>query len=632
MAKEGAILTRVSYPEDLKHLSLAELEELCSDLRTFIIESLASNPGHLASSLGTVELSVALHYIFNTPDDKLIWDVGHQSYTHKILTGRKEKFQSLRTYKGISGFPKMSESVYDSFGTGHSSTSISAALGMAIASKLQGNSTRQHIAIIGDGSMTGGMAFEGLNNAGTANANLLVILNDNGIAIDESVGALNNYLTDITTSPAYNRMKNKVWNLLGGNTNRYKKHKTAVSKILHATKSTLLHSSNLFESLNLRYFGPIDGNNVETLVKVLDDLKKIEGPKLLHIITKKGKGLEKAENNPVVYHAPGLYDAFTGEIKSSGSDNTPLRFQDVFGETILELAKQNSKIVGITPAMPSGCSLNLMMKEMPERAFDVGIAESHAVTFAAGLACQGLVPFCNIYSSFMQRAYDQVIHDVALQELPVIFCLDRAGLVGEDGATHQGVFDMAFFRPIPNLTICSPLNEEELRNMMFTAQLEGAGSYVIRYPRGKGILHKWRTPFRKLEKGKGQQIREGKDAAILSIGFLGNKALEAAKILSTLGIEVAIYDMRFLKPIDEELLHEVFSTYNKVLSVEDGCLKGGLASAILEFMNENHYSAEFKSLGIPDRFIEQGSLTDLYKECEIDEEAIVSAIKEIISR
>ncbi len=622
------MLEQVNSPIDLRKLNPSDLPTICKEIREFIIGSLANNPGHLGSSLGTVELATALHYVFKTPDDKLIWDVGHQAYAHKILTGRKKRFHTIRTYKGISGFPKMSESEYDAFGTGHSSTSISAALGMAVASSLQGNTKRQHIAVIGDGSMTAGMAFEALNHAGVANANILVILNDNGIAIDKNVGALSNYLTEITTSPAYNRLKNRVWNLLGGNTNRYQTHKNFVKKVLYATKSTLLNRSNLFESLNFRYFGPINGHDVENLVQVLTDLKKISGPKLLHIITKKGKGLEKAEENPVKYHAPGLFNPDTGEIIHPEKEkNVPPKFQDVFGHTLIELAEKNKQIVGITPAMPSGCSLNLMMGKMPERAFDVGIAEQHAVTFAAGLAAQGMIPFCNIYSSFMQRAYDQVIHDVALQKLPVVFCLDRGGLVGEDGTTHQGVFDLAFFRPIPNLTICSPLNEEELRNMMYTSQLEGAGTYVIRYPRGRGNMIHWKTHFKKLESGKGRQIRNGKDIAILSLGYIGNMALQASDILSALGIEIAVYDMRFLKPLDTELLHEVFNTYKKIITLEDGVLKGGLGDAVLEFMNENRYNIHVKTLGIPDRFIEHGCLNDLYRECEIDVDTIIRTVK-----
>ena len=625
---ENSILERIKLPSDLKNLSHSELKLLCSEIREHIINVLANNPGHLASSLGTVELSVALHYVFNTPDDKLVWDVGHQAYTHKILTGRKEQFHTIRTYNGLSGFPKMEESEYDSFGTGHSSTSISAALGMAIASNLEGNTTRQHIAVIGDGSMTGGMAFEGLNHAGVSKANLLVILNDNGIAIDKSVGALSHYLTTITTSAAYNRLKNKIWDFYGDG-NKGSKQKNFFRKIGVTIKSALVKQSNLFEALNFRYFGPIDGHDVENLIKILGKLSQIKGPKLLHIVTRKGKGLELAEKNPIIYHAPGLFDANTGEQVSDNNDNKPLKYQDVFGYTIVELAEKNKKIQGITPAMPTGCSLNIMMEKMPNRAFDVGIAEQHAVTFAAGLAAQGMVPFCNIYSSFMQRAYDQVIHDVALQNLNVVFCLDRGGLVGEDGATHHGVFDYAFFRPIPNLTIASPLDENELRNMMYTAQLPNKGPFVIRYPRGGSINVEWKKPFCEMEIGKGRCLKNGNKIAILSIGHIGNNALQAAKIAETLGISVGVYDMRFLKPIDESLIHEVAKTYSHIITIEDGVLNGGLGSAVAEFVADNKLQVAVHRMGIPDRFISQGSIRELQKECKIDVDAIMEKITEI---
>lgn len=624
------VLEKVNTPDDLKKLSCDELKTLCEEIRAYIIDVLANNPGHLASGLGTVELSVALHYVFNTPDDKLVWDVGHQAYPHKILTGRKNLFHTIRTYKGISGFPKMEESEYDSFGTGHSSTSISAALGMAMASRLQGNNTRQHIAVIGDGSMTGGMAFEGLNHAGDSKANILVILNDNGIAIDKSVGALSHYLTTITTSSAYNRLKNKIWDFYGEG--KGKKHKNFFRKIGLITKSALVKQSNLFEALNFRYFGPIDGHDVENLIKILGKLKDIQGPKLLHIVTRKGKGLEEAEKNPIAYHAPGLFDANTGKQVVNDSGNKPLRYQDVFGYTIVELAEQNEKILGITPAMPTGCSLNIMMDKMPHRAFDVGIAEQHAVTLAAGMAAQGMVPFCNIYSSFMQRAYDQVIHDVALQNLDVVFCLDRGGLVGEDGATHHGVFDYAYFRPIPNITIASPLDEHDLRNMMYTAQLGGKGAFVIRYPRGGCVNLDWKNPMQEIAIGKGRCLKEGDSIAILSIGHIGNAALEAAAIAETKGINVAVYDMRFIKPLDEDLVLQVASKYNDIITIENGAMKGGLGSAVVELLADNNLKVNVHRMGIPDYFVAHGSLKELHKECQIDTDAMVSMIMKIATK
>lgn len=624
------VLEKVNTPDDLKKLSCDELKTLCEEIRAYIIDVLANNPGHLASGLGTVELSVALHYVFNTPDDKLVWDVGHQAYPHKILTGRKNLFHTIRTYKGISGFPKMEESEYDSFGTGHSSTSISAALGMAMASRLQGNNTRQHIAVIGDGSMTGGMAFEGLNHAGDSKANILVILNDNGIAIDKSVGALSHYLTTITTSSAYNRLKNKIWDFYGEG--KGKKHKNFFRKIGLITKSALVKQSNLFEALNFRYFGPIDGHDVENLIKILGKLKDIQGPKLLHIVTRKGKGLEEAEKNPIAYHAPGLFDANTGKQVVNDSGNKPLRYQDVFGYTIVELAEQNEKILGITPAMPTGCSLNIMMDKMPHRAFDVGIAEQHAVTLAAGMAAQGMVPFCNIYSSFMQRAYDQVIHDVALQNLDVVFCLDRGGLVGEDGATHHGVFDYAYFRPIPNITIASPLDEHELRNIMYTAQLGGKGAFVIRYPRGGCVNLDWKNPMQEIAIGKGRCLKEGDSIAILSIGHIGNAALEAASIAETKGINVAVYDMRFLKPLDEDLVQQVASKYTDIITIENGALKGGLGSAVAEVVADSNLKVNVHRMGIPDYFVAHGSLKELHKECQIDTDAMVSMIMKIATK
>lgn len=631
--KQGELLSNIYSPADLKKLKETELPQLCEEIRQFIINETSSNPGHLGSGLGVVELTVALHYVFNTPYDKLIWDVGHQAYAHKILTGRKDLFHLNRMLDGISGFPKMSESEYDAFGVGHSSTSISAALGMATAARLQHDNKRQHIAVIGDGAMTGGQALEAMNNAGVSKSNLLVILNDNGIAIDKNVGAMKDYLTDITTSRIYNRFKDKVWFLMGGNTRYGTNSRAVVRQISNAVKLTLLKKSNLFEAFNFRYFGPIDGHDVLHLIKILSDLRNIPGPKLLHLITVKGKGFPEAENHQTTFHAPGLFNPETGEIlEEKKCKSLPPKYQIVFGKTILELAELNPKIVGITPAMPSGCSLNLMMAKMPDRAFDVGIAEQHAVTFSAGMAATGMVPFCNIYSTFMQRAYDQVIHDVALQNLNVVFCLDRAGIVGEDGATHHGVYDLAYFRFIPNLTVVSPMNEVELRNLMYTAQLDNMGPFVIRYPRGRGVCDEWRKPFEKIEVGKGRCLREGKDLAILSIGHIGNLATEACKQLSGMGIEAAHYDMRFLKPIDKVLLEEVFSKYTKVITIEDGTIIGGLGSAVIEYVNDHNLPAIVQRLGVPDTFIEQGSVAELYRICGCDIQGIIETAKGLISQ
>lgn len=619
-----SILDTINTPDDLKKVPEESLEQLCGEVRQKIIDDCAENPGHLGSSLGTVELTVALHYVFNTPYDNLVWDVGHQSYAHKILTGRKEAFKNKRLHGGISGFPRREESEYDSFGTGHSSTSISAALGMAIASKLKGEDERQNIAIIGDGSMTGGMAFEALNNAGVYHSNLLVILNDNNMAIDPNVGGLNEYLLDITTSKTYNKVKKDVWNVLGKLNRISPGMRSFIQNIDNSIKSMLLKRSNLFEAMGLRYFGPVDGHDVEHLVKVLEDLKHIKGPKVLHCITVKGKGFKEAETHQTIWHAPGKFNKETGErIKESTSD-APVKFQDVFGHTILELAKNNPKIVGITPAMPTGCSLNIMMHEMPDRCFDVGIAEQHAVTFSAGLATQGFIPFCNIYSSFMQRAYDQVIHDVALQKLNVIFCLDRGGLVGSDGATHHGAYDLAYFRCVPNMIIAAPLNEEELRNMMYTAQLSGQGPFSIRYPRGRGSMLHWHTPFRQLEIGKGYCLTAGKEIAVISIGAIGMEAQKAIKMVPE--VSVAQYDIRFLKPIDEDLLHEVCRHFSKIITLEDGTLNGGLGSAVSEFMVAHHYNAHLVTLGIPDKFIEHGTQQQLYAECGFDAASIAKQI------
>lgn len=628
-----SILEHINSPADLKKLAKEQLPALADELRQYIINTLSDHPGHLASGLGVVELTVALHYVFSTPDDKLVWDVGHQAYAHKILTGRREMFPTIRTYGGLSGFPKRSESVYDAFGTGHSSTSISAALGMALASKMQGDSKRQHIAVIGDGSMTGGEAFEALNNAAVSKANILVILNDNGISIDKSVGGLSRYLTKVTASKKYNDIKNKVWDKLDGDEEQRslgkEKGLNFFQKVTYSTKAALLgHQNNLFESLGFRYFGPIDGHNMEDLVEVLGKLKKLNGPKLLHIVTTKGKGLPSAEKNPTIYHAPGKFDAETGAQIKSNQDNYPPKYQDVFGHTIIELAKQNPKIVGITPAMPTGCSLNMMMAEMPDRAFDVGIAEQHAVTFAAGLAAQGQLPFCNIYSSFMQRAYDQVIHDVALQNLDFVLCLDRGGLVGDDGPTHHGAFDMACLRLVPNLTIMAPMNEHELRNMMYTAQLPEKGPVVIRYPRGNGVLTDWRNEMQELPIGKGRMLREGRGVAIVSIGYIGNLAMQAAAMLEAEDISVGVYDMRFVKPLDTTLLDQIAERYDRVITLEDGCLEGGFGSAVLEYYSEKGGKVpSVKRLGIPDRFITHGSIPQLQQECRIDVPAIVAAVK-----
>lgn len=614
------ILETINSPADLKKVSEDDLIEVCRELREKIIDECSEHPGHFGAGLGVVELTVALHYVFDAPYDNIIWDVGHQAYPHKILTGRREVFHTNRQYKGISGFPKRSESPYDAFGTGHSSTSISAALGMAVAAQLNGEKDRLSVAVIGDGAMTGGEAFEGLNNAGANNANLLVILNDNNMAIDPNVGGMKEYLLDITTSKTYNKLKDDVWHILGRINKISPGARNLIQKIDNSVKSLLLKQSNLFEALGFRYFGPVDGHDVNHLVKVLRDLKDIQGPKLLHCITVKGKGFKQAEIHQTDWHAPGKFNKETGERIKEDRTDMPPKFQDVFGNTILELARTNPQIVGITPAMPTGCSLNIMMREMPDRCFDVGIAEQHAVTFSAGLAAQGYVPFCNIYSSFMQRAYDQVIHDVALQNLHVVFCLDRGGLVGADGPTHHGAFDLAYFRCVPNMTIAAPLNEEELRNMMYTAQLPGNGPFSIRYPRGNGSMVNWRTPFKKLDIGKGRRLREGDDIALLSIGAIG---MEAKKAIEACGERsVAWYDMRFLKPIDEELLHEVFRKFKKIVTLEDGTIVGGLGSAVLEFMADHGYSAKVTRLGIPDRFVEHGSQQQLYKECGFDADSI----------
>lgn len=627
-------LKDIKYPTDLKRLRIDELQPIADELRDYIIDTLATHPGHLASSLGAVELAVALHYVFNTPDDKLVWDVGHQAYAHKILTGRREAFHSIRTYGGISGFPKRAESEYDAFGTGHSSTSISAALGMAMASKLQGNTTRSHIAVIGDGALSGGEAFEALNNAGDSQANLLIVLNDNGISIDKAVGGMNSYLTRITSSRRYNRLKEQVWNKLDGSDGgrRHDRSLNLFQKLTSASKTLALGGSNLFESLGIRYFGPIDGHDLPQLVEMLQRLRELEGPKLLHIVTTKGKGLRQAEENPVAYHAPGRYDIRTGERmpqqgnrNGDGSDEVqPLKYQEVFGRTIIELAEQNPAIVGITPAMATGCSLNLMMEAMPERTFDVGIAEQHAVTFAAGLAAGGMVPFCNIYSSFAQRAYDQIIHDVALQQLPVVLCLDRAGLVGDDGPTHHGLFDLAALRPVPNLTICAPIDEHDLRNMMFTAQMPDRGAWVIRYPRGLSEHVEWQSPFEELPVGRGRCLRQGRgDLAFVTLGTVGNDALRVADELNA-----AVYDMRFLKPLDTMMLDEIAAAgYRRIVIVEDGVRAGGFGEAVMEYFAARHPAVvgQVRILAIPDEFVTHGPVAQLKHDCHIDADAIRAA-------
>ncbi len=623
--KAGKLLEQIEWPKDLREkFTVDDLPEISRELRDFIVDVVSTKGGHFGASLGVVELTVALHYVFNTPEDQIVWDVGHQAYGHKILSGRRRKFHTNRIYKGLSGFPKRSESEYDTFGVGHSSTSISGALGMAVANRIK-NDPRQHIAVIGDGAMTAGLAFEGLNHGGAEDTNLIVVLNDNCMSIDPNVGALKDYLTDITTSHTYNKVRDEVWNLLGKISMFGPNAQSIAQKIEHAVKSTLLKQSNFFESLNFRYFGPVDGHDVVHLAKVLEDLKDIPGPKILHCVTVKGKGYKPAEDgSPTTWHAPGLFNKDTGEIiKVTPKSPKPPKYQDVFGHTIVELAEKNEKIVGVTPAMPTGCSLKIMMDAMPDRAFDVGIAEQHAVTFSAGMATQGMVPFCNIYSSFMQRAYDQVIHDVALQNLNVIFCLDRGGIAGADGPTHHGAYDLAFMRCIPKMVVSSPMNEEELRNLMYTAQLVNAGPFSIRYPRGNGVMTDWKTPFKKIKIGSGRKLKNGEDIAILTIGPVGNFALEATELLKNKGISAAHYDMRFAKPIDEVMMHEVFGKFKKVITVEDGCVQGGFGSAIVEFMADHGYMSEVKRLGIPDRYIEHGTQEELYRECGYDLQGIV---------
>lgn len=626
-----SLLSTIASPEDLRKLSFEQLTSLCAELRDDLIEELSCNPGHFAASLGVVELTVALHYIYNTPYDRLVWDVGHQAYAHKILTGRKEQFFTNRKFGGIRPFPSPEESEYDTFTCGHASNSISAALGMAVAAQKRGEDKRHIVSIIGDGSMSGGLAFEGLNNASSIPNNLLIILNDNDMSIDKSVGGMQQYLVNLTTSGPYNQLRYQAARMLHKMNILNEERKKALIRLGNSLKSLAMQQQNIFEGMNIRYFGPVDGHDLKQLTRVLKEIKDMKGPKLLHVHTIKGKGFEPAEKQATIWHAPGKFDPKTGQRIPEIEGNKPPKFQTVFGETLVELAKENKNIIGVTPAMPSGCSMNIMMEEMPDRAFDVGIAEGHAVTFSGGMAKEGLQPFCNIYSSFMQRAYDNLIHDVAILNLPVILCLDRAGLVGEDGPTHHGVFDLAYLRAIPNLTIASPLNEIELRNLMYTAQLPGKGAFVIRYPRGRGVIANWRTPMKELPVGKGQALIEGEDLAVITIGPIGNVAKGVIETINkTYNAKVSLYDLRFLKPLDEELLHQIGKKYKKIITIEDGVIKGGMGSAVLEFMADNNYTPQVKRLGVPDSFIEHGSVSELQQVCKIDSESISEAIIDVL--
>ncbi len=632
MAQAGELLSQINFPSDLRKLPKDKLPQLCKELREFIIHQVAETGGHFGASLGVVELTVALHYVFNTPHDLIVWDVGHQAYGHKILTGRREHFKTLRQFGGLSGFPKRDESEYDTFGVGHSSTSISAALGMAVASKLRGID-RHVVAVIGDGALTAGLAYEGLNNAGAMpDVNLLIILNDNSMSIDPNVGAITKYLTDLTTWSLYNKFRNELWNALGRVKEKFGiPAQEIASAIEHKVKNTILKGGNLFEALGIRYFGPEDGHDVLRLVEILEDLKKIKQPRLLHIKTVKGKGYKPAEENQVKWHSTGKFIVETGEPLDKPSKPSPPKYQEVFGHTMIELMRQDDRIVAITPAMLSGSSLTITMKEFPDRVFDVGIAEQHAVTFAAGLATQGMKPVVAIYSTFLQRAYDQAIHDVAIQKLHVVFAIDRAGLVGADGPTHHGAFDIAYLRPIPNFILSAPLNESELRDLLYTAlQDEINQPFAIRYPRGKGVLIDWRTPMKKIPIGKGELLHEGEDVAILAYGHPGNFALKALETLATFNMHPALYNMRFAKPLDEELLHQIFSKFNKIITVEDGSIIGGFGSAILEFMNEHGYNAEVVRLGIPDKFITHGSPEELHRYCGYDAESIIKTTKRLL--
>lgn len=626
MEMKESLLNNIEYPSDLKKLKVEQLPQVCDELRAFIIDELSHNPGHFASSLGTIEITVALHYVFDMPSDNIVWDVGHQAYGHKILTGRRKVFNTNRKFGGISGFPNPKESEYDSFIAGHASNSISASLGMAVASKLE-HKDNHTVAIIGDGAMTGGLAFEGLNNASICDNNLLIILNDNHMAIDPAVGGVSDYLLKLTSSPRYNRIREGLYNraVNAGIIGDDKKGK--FTRLTNSVKSLLSSQQNMFEGLNIRYFGPSDGHNVVELVSLLEDLKRIKGPKLLHLITKKGKGFKPAEEAATEWHAPGKFDVETGEkIKVIQTDQPPL-FQDVFGHTLLELARENEKIVGVTPAMPTGCSMTYMMHEMPNRAFDVGIAEGHAVTFSAGMAKEGLMPFCNIYSSFMQRGYDNVIHDVAIQNLNMVICLDRAGLVGADGATHHGAFDLAAFRVVPNLTIASPINESQLRKLMYTAQLPDKGPFMIRYPRGKGEQKDWHCPFEEIPVGKGEILNDGDGIAVLTVGPIGNTVAKAIKELNDEGFNPAHYNMIFVKPLDEDLLREVGKKFRRIITVEDGVKNGGMGSAVTEFFNDSDIPVMVKRLGLPDKFVEHGTPEELYKLCGLDKDSIKQEIK-----
>ena len=629
-SNEEYILNKIDSPADLRLLPSGKLEQVCAELRQYIIDVLSENPGHLGASLGTVELTVALHYVFNTPVDRLLWDVGHQAYGHKILTGRRDAFHSLRKYKGISGFPNPNESEYDAFIAGHASNSISAALGMSVASLIKGEDQRHVVAVIGDGAMTGGLAFEALNNASTDPNNLLIVLNDNNMAIDHSVGGLSEYLVNITTSQTYNKMRYDVYRGLRKLNLISEDSRGSILRFNNSLKALITQQHNLFEGFSIRYFGPVDGHDVNYMVKVLNDIKDMKGPKLLHIRTVKGKGFKPAEESATEWHAPGKFNKETGKRIIAPPTVEPTLFQDVFGHTLVELASKDERIVGVTPAMPTGCSMTYMMKEFPSRAFDVGIAEAHSVTFSAGMAKEGLIPFCNVYSSFMQRAYDQLIHDLALQKLHVVLCLDRGGLVGEDGATHHGVFDLAYMRPIPNLVIASPMNEHYLRNLMFTGY-KYDGPFVIRYPRGKGVLVDWKNEMTLMPVGKGRKLTDGTDVAILSIGASGNDVSKAIELVSAEGLSVAHYDMIYLKPIDEDLLHEVGKNFSKIITVENGVIQGGLGSAVLEFMSDNGYCPRIKRIGIPDKFIEHGSVPELNKLCGIDVESIAACIRNLVS-
>ena len=621
------LLDSISYPEDLRKLSVEQLPEVCEELRQDIIQELSCNPGHFAASLGTVELTVALHYVYNTPYDRIVWDVGHQAYGHKMLTGRRESFCTNRKFKGIRPFPTPVESDYDTFTCGHASNSISAALGMAVAAARKGEKDRHVVAVIGDGSMSGGLAFEGLNNASSTANNLLIILNDNDMAIDRSVGGMKQYLFNLTTSNRYNQLRFKASKMLFKIGVLNEDRRKALIRFSNSLKSMAAQQQNIFEGMNIRYFGPINGHDVKNLARILRDIKDMQGPKILHLHTVKGKGFEPAEKEPGIWHAPGKFDPETGERITADTSNLPPLYQTVFGETLVELAENNPKIVGVTPAMPTGCSMNILMQAMPDRAFDVGIAEGHAATFSGGMAKEGLQPFCNIYSSFMQRAYDNVIHDIAILRLPVVLCLDRAGLVGEDGPTHHGVYDLAYFRPIPNLTISSPMDEHELRRLMYTAQLPEKGPFVIRYPRGRGVLVDWKCPLEEIPVGKGRKLKDGKDLAVITLGPIGNIAAHAIKRAETeKGLSIAHYDLRFLKPLDETLLHEAGRNFKRIITIEDGARKGGMGSAVLEFMADNSYTPHIERIGVPDTFIEHGTVQELYQLCGMDEEGIYNIL------